>query len=72
MNGKRVIAISWWTFAYVILAGAIFAFSGMGDCLQGAEGAACRAQSNAFTETLIIVEVLTYPVLTWLLFFRRR
>jgi hypothetical protein len=72
MNGKKVIAITWWTFAYVILAGALFAFSAMGDCLQGPEGAACRAQSSAFTEKLIIIEVLAYLVLTWLLFFRRR
>jgi hypothetical protein len=72
MNGNKLIALSWWTFAYVVAAGALFAFSAMGDCLQGAEGAACRAQSNAFTERLLIAEVLAYAVLTWALFFRRR
>ena len=72
MNGKKLIAVSWWTFAYVIFAWAMFAFSASGDCLQGLEGAACRAQSRAFTNTLLIGEVLAYAVFTWLLFFRRR
>lgn len=38
----------------LIVAGTLFAFSIMGDCFQGAEGAACRAQNNAFTEWLLI------------------
>lgn len=71
MNGNKVIALSWWTFAYIIGAGALFAFSAMGDCLQGAEGAACRAQSNAFTEWLLIVAALFYVIVTWAIFFRR-
>lgn len=72
MNGKKRIAVSWWTFAYVILAAALLAFSALGDCLQGPEGAACRAHSPAFTNTVLIVEVVVYAVLTWVLFFRRR
>lgn len=72
MNGRKVIAVSWWTFAYVIVAGALVTFSAMGDCLQGPAGASCRAQSRAFTNTLLISEVLAYMALTWLMFFRRR
>jgi hypothetical protein len=72
MNGKKLIAVSWWTFAYVILAWALFSFSALGDCLQGPEGAACRAQGGTFTDTLLLVEVFVYAALTWVLFFRRR
>lgn len=72
MNGKKLIAISWWTFGYVIFAGALLAFSAMGDCLQGPDGAACRAQSRAATNALLIGEMLVYIVLTWVIFYRRR
>jgi hypothetical protein len=71
MNGNKLIALSWWTFAYVIVAGALFAFSASGDCLQGADGAACRHQSSAFTQWLLIGEVLIYGLLTWAIFRRR-
>ena len=30
MTGKKIIALSWWTFAYILLAGALFGFSAMG------------------------------------------
>lgn len=72
MNGNKVVALSWWTFAYIIVAGALLTFSAMGDCLQGAEGAACTAKSNSFTEWLLVIEVLAYLILTWAMFFRRR
>ncbi len=72
MNGNKVVVLSWWTFTYILVAGALFAFSALGDCLQGAEGAACRAKSNSFTEWLLIIEVLLYVILTWAIFFRRR
>ena len=72
MSGKKLITLSWWTFAYLLLAGTLFAFSAMGDCLQGSEGNACRAQSGALTSTLLAAEILAYAGLTWLLFFRRR
>ena len=72
MNGKRLVALSWWTFAYIRVAGAVFAFSAGGDCLQGADGAACRAKSGTFTERLLVFEMLSYIILTWAIFFRRR
>jgi hypothetical protein len=72
MNGKKVIALSWWTFGYIIVAAALFAFSAMGDCLQGAAGAACQGQSGHFTEALLALEVFAYVALTWVFFFRRR
>ena len=72
MTGNKLIALSWWTFAYIIVAGALFAFFAMGDCIQGAEGAACRAQSSASTDRLLIAEVLAYAIFTWAIFFRRR
>jgi hypothetical protein len=72
MNGKKVIAISWWTFAYVVAAGTLLTFSAIGDCLQGAQGAACRDQSNTVWATLLVALVLAYGLLTWLMFFRRR
>ena len=72
MNGKKLIFVSWWTFAYIIVAGALVAFSAMGDCLQGTEGAACRARSAAFTNALLAAVAFTYFALTWLIFFRRR
>lgn len=71
MSGGKFIAISWWTFAYVVGAGALLAFASMGDCLQGSEGAACREQSSTMTNALLLIELLAYVVLTWLLFFRR-
>ena len=72
MNGNKLVALSWWTFAYIIVAGALFAFSTMGDCLHGVEGAACRAQSNVFTEWLLIGAAFFYVIVTWAIFFRRR
>ena len=72
MTGKKLIILSWWTFAYVLLAGALYAFSALGDCLQGADGAACRAQSEAFSTALLVGALLAYVLLTWLIFFRRR
>lgn len=72
MNGKKLIAFGWWTFAYFIVAAALFTITSMGDCFQGAEGAACRAQSSTFTRWLITSEILTYALLTWAIFFRRR
>ena len=72
MNGNKLIALGWWTFAYVILAGALFTIFAMGDCLQGAEGAACRARSNAFNTWLLFGLVLTYAMIPWSIFFRRR
>lgn len=72
VTGKKLIAVSWWTFAYVVVAGALFAFTAMGDCLQGSEGAACREQSRTFSNALLLVELVAYIALTWLLFFRRR
>ena len=72
MNYKKLIAVCFWTLAYLVLAAALFTFAAMGDCLQGTEGAACRAQSNAFINMLLVIELLAYPILTWLLFFRRR
>jgi hypothetical protein len=72
MNGNRLVALAWWTFAYVILAGVLFGFSAMGDCLQGAAGAACRTKSSAFDTWLLIGLVLTYAIITWSIFFRRR
>lgn len=71
MNGNKLIALSWWTFAYIILAGALFAFSASGDCFQGADGAACRHQSSVFSQWLLIGEVLIYGILTWAIFRRR-
>ena len=72
VTGKKLIAVSWWTFAYVIVAGALLAFSAAGDCSEGSEGAACRAQSSSFTTALLVAELVTYLGLTWLFFFRRR
>ena len=72
MNGNRLIALAWWTFAYAILAGLLLVFSAMGDCLQGAAGVTCRAKSSAFSNWLLVGLVLTYPVITWSIFFRRR
>lgn len=72
MNGNKLIALFWWTFAYIIVAGALFAFAASGDCLQGADGAACRDQSSAFTDWLLIAEAFAYSILTWAIFFRRR
>jgi hypothetical protein len=72
VNGNRLIAICWWTFAYVLAAGAVFALFAAGDCLQGAEGAACRDQNNSLTSWLVVSEVLAYPILTWLIFIRSR
>ena len=72
MRGNKLIALSWWTFAYLIGALALFAFSSMGDCLQGSEGAACRTQSKTFSNGLILVACVVYAALTWLMCFRRR
>jgi hypothetical protein len=71
MNGNKLIALCWWTFAYMIVAGALFAFSASGDCLQCADGDACRNQSSAFTHWLLIAEMLTYGLVTWVIFRRR-
>lgn len=70
MNAKKLIAISWWTFAYALMAGTLFAFSSLGDCFQS--DAECRAQSSRFTDALLLSEVIAYAILTWLIFFRRR
>ena len=72
MTGDRLIAFGWWTFTYVVLAGVVLTFSVMGDCLPGAAGAACRAQSSAFSSWLLVGLVLSYPVITWCFFFSRR
>jgi hypothetical protein len=72
VSGKKLIAVAWWTLAYVVLAWTLFAFTAMGDCLQGSAGAACREQSNTFSNGLLLVEAVTYVALTWLFFFRRR
>ena len=72
VSGKKLIAVSWWTFAYVVLAGALFAFTALGDCLQGSEGAGCREQGGWFGNALLLIELVAYVALTWLLFFRRR
>ncbi|MCW2365019.1 hypothetical protein M2341_000466 [Sphingobium sp. B7D2B] len=72
MTGKKLISVSWWTFVYLLLAGALFAFSAMGDCLQGADGAACRSHREAFSSALLVGELLAYILLTWLVFFRRQ
>lgn len=72
VSGKKLIAVSWWTFAYVVFAGTLFVFSAMGDCLQGSEGSACRHQSGMLSNAVLLIEVVAYIALTWLLFFRRR
>ncbi|NBW76553.1 MAG: hypothetical protein EBR34_12255 [Sphingomonadaceae bacterium] len=72
VTGKKIIAVSWWTFAYLLLAGGVFALSSMGDCTQNAGSPACTASSNTFTNTVLAAELLTYFALTWLIFFRRR
>ena len=71
VTGKKIIAVSWWTFASLLLAGGVFAFSAMGDSPQSAEGPACMASANAFTNMMLVAELLTYVTLTWLIFFRR-
>lgn len=72
MNGNRLVALSWWTFAYMHMVGALFALLAGGECLQGAHGAVCRSKSNLFTEWLLVIEMLSYIILTWAIFFRRR
>jgi hypothetical protein len=72
MKAKKLIALSWWTFGYVIVAGALFAFAAMGDCPEGPEGSLCRARSNQITDVLLVTELFAYLALTWLLFCRRR
>ena len=72
MNGNKLILLSWWTFAYLIGAWALVTFSSMGDCLQGAEGVKCNAQSQTFTNTLIFGVCAAYALLTWIMFFRQR
>ena len=69
MNGNKLIALSWWTFVYIIVAGALFTFSAMGDCLQGIDGAACPAQRTALVIWLLIAEAIAYAILTWIIFF---
>jgi Na+/H+ antiporter NhaC len=72
MNGKKLIAVSWWAFAYIILAAALFSFSALGDCLRGSDGAVCRERSKTVTNSIGLVLVIAYGLLTWLMFFRRR
>jgi len=72
MNGKKVIALSWWTFGYVIVAATLFMLTSMSDCLQGAEGAACRVLGRQVQDGLLATLVIAYALLTWVLFFRRR
>jgi len=72
MNGKKVIAFSWWTCGYVIVAATLFMLAGLAACLPGAEGAACRIQSRQLQDALLVALALGYVLLTWMLFFRRR
>ena len=72
VNGKKVIAFSWWTFGYIVVAATLLMLSAIGDCLQNEEGAACRASSRQFQDGLLVSLAIAYVFLTWLLFFRRR
>ena len=72
MNGRKLVALSCWTFAYLLLAAILLGFATMGDCFTGAEGAACREQSGRATTIFLIVAAFAYFPLTWLMFFRRR
>jgi len=72
MNGRKVIAFSWWTFGYVMVAATLFTLAAMADCLQGVEGAACRVQSRQLQDGLFVTFAIAYVLLTWMLFFRRR
>lgn len=40
MNGRKLVALSCWTFAYLLLTAILLGFATMGDCFTGAEGAA--------------------------------
>jgi len=72
MNGNKLTALGWWTFANLIAAATLFTFPAMGPCFQGVEGAVCRAQSSAFTKWLPISEVLAYTFSLNRFYFRCR
>ena len=72
MNGRKAIALGWWTFGYALVVVTLLMLSSMADCLQGAEGAACRVLSRQIQDGLLVILAIAYALLTWLLFFRRR
>lgn len=72
MNGRKAIALCWWTFGYLLIAATLFLLSSAPDCLPGAEGAACRALGRQVQIGILVALAIAYVVLTWGLFFRRR
>lgn len=72
MNCRKLIAVSWWAFGYFVVALALFTSLIMGNCLQGREGASCRARGAYFSDAMLAIAVLAYAITTWALFFRRR
>ncbi|WP_169053427.1 hypothetical protein [Alteraurantiacibacter aquimixticola] len=56
MNGGKLIAASWFTFAVTVIFGALWAFSNMGDCQRGFD-----CQRSAWIDIVIVA----LAVVTW-------
>ena len=72
MNGRKAIALAWWTLGYALVAATLLMLAAMPDCLQGPEGAECRTLSRQVQDGLLVALAVAYVLLTWALFFRRR